>query len=55
MKVPKEFALLPLILLDYISTDWVLGPGNNLLTHYKDYALRRQLVYLYLRNPGGQG
>jgi transposase len=32
--VPKEFALLPPILLDGISTDWVLGPGNNLLTHY---------------------
>jgi hypothetical protein len=32
--VPKEFALLPPIVLDRISTDWVLGPGNNLLTHY---------------------
>ncbi len=32
MQVPKEFAVLPLIVLDSISTDWVLGPGNNLLT-----------------------
>ncbi len=36
VKVPVEFALLPLILLDHISTDWVLGLGNNLLTHYID-------------------
>jgi hypothetical protein len=34
VNVPKEFALLPPIVLDRISTDWVLGPGNNLLTHY---------------------
>lgn len=32
--MPREFALLPPIVLDPISTDWVLGPGNNLLTHY---------------------
>ncbi|MCL6546072.1 MAG: hypothetical protein K6T61_12655, partial [Bryobacteraceae bacterium] len=34
VKVPVGFALLPPIVLDRISTDWVLGPGNNLLTHY---------------------
>ncbi len=34
VRVPKEFALLPPIVLDRISTDWVLGPGNDLLTHY---------------------
>lgn len=34
VKVAKEFALLPPIVLDRISTDWVLGPGNHLLTHY---------------------
>ncbi len=32
--VPQQFALLPPILLDRISTGWVLGPGNDLLTHY---------------------
>jgi hypothetical protein len=36
VKVPKEFAVLPPIVLDRISTDWVLGPGNHLLTHYKE-------------------
>jgi hypothetical protein len=34
VKVPKEFAVLPPMMLDRISTDWVLGPGNDLLTHY---------------------
>ncbi len=34
VKVPKEFALFPPIVLDRISTDWVLSPGNDLLTHY---------------------
>ena len=34
VNVPVEFALLPPIVLDRISTDWVLGPGNDLLTHY---------------------
>ncbi len=34
VRAPKEFALLPPIVLDRISTDWVLGPGNDLLTHY---------------------
>ena len=34
MNVPKEFLLLPPIVLDRISTEWVLGPGNDLLTHY---------------------
>ncbi len=32
--VRAPIALLPPIVLDRISTDWVLGPGNNLLTHY---------------------
>jgi nitroreductase len=34
VKVPKEFAVLPPMVLDRIATDWVLGPGNDLLTHY---------------------
>ncbi len=34
VNVPKEFALFLQIVLDCISTDWALGPGNNLLTHY---------------------
>ncbi|MCI2429265.1 hypothetical protein LM604_01225, partial [Candidatus Acetothermia bacterium] len=34
VKVPKEFAVLPPMVLDRLSTDWVLGPGNHLLTHY---------------------
>jgi hypothetical protein len=33
--VPVEFAVLPPIVLDRIATDWVLGPGNDLLTHYR--------------------
>ncbi|MCI2430521.1 hypothetical protein LM604_07740, partial [Candidatus Acetothermia bacterium] len=35
VKVPKEFAVLPPMVLDRLSTDWVLGPGNHLLTHYR--------------------
>jgi hypothetical protein len=35
VKVLVAFALLPPIVLDRISTDWVLGPGSDLLTHYK--------------------
>ena len=34
VQAPVEFAMLPPIVLDRIATDWVLGPGNNLLTHY---------------------
>ena len=34
VRVPEEFAVLPPIVLDGISTGWVLGPGNDLLTHY---------------------
>jgi hypothetical protein len=34
VKAPQEYALLPPIGLDRISTDSVLGPGNDLLTHY---------------------
>ncbi len=34
VKVPPEFALLPPIVLDRISTGWTLHPGNDLLTHY---------------------
>ncbi len=34
VRVSQTFAVLPPIVLDRISTDWVLGPGNNLLTHY---------------------
>ncbi len=34
VQVPAEFAVLPPIVLDSISTDWVLGPGNHLLPHY---------------------
>lgn len=33
-------ALLPPIVLDRISTDWVLGPGNNLLPHYNSTLIR---------------
>ena len=32
--MPKEFVLLPPIVLDRISTDWVLGPGDDPLTPY---------------------
>jgi len=44
VRVPKEFALLPPILLDSISTDWVLGPGNHLLTHYKATLLNGPIL-----------
>jgi hypothetical protein len=40
VKVPKEFAVLPPMVLDRISTDWVLGPGNHLLTHYRAQSVR---------------
>ncbi|MCI2431568.1 hypothetical protein LM602_03290, partial [Candidatus Acetothermia bacterium] len=40
VKVPKEFAVLPPMVLDRLSTDWVLGPGNHLLTHYKSPCLQ---------------
>lgn len=35
VRVPVEFAVMPPIVLDGIATAWVLGPGNDLLTHYK--------------------
>jgi transposase-like protein len=35
VKTPKTFALLPPVVLDPISLDWVLHPGNDLLTHYR--------------------
>jgi transposase len=44
VNVPKEFALLPPIVLDRISTDWVLGPGNNLLTHYTPVGAHEALL-----------
>lgn len=31
--LPEEFALLPPVILDTISTDWLLRAGNNLLAH----------------------
>lgn len=34
VEVPREFALFMPVILDRISTDWVLGPGNDLLAHY---------------------
>jgi hypothetical protein len=39
LEVPVEFAVLPPIVLDRIATDWVLGPGNDLLTHYRPQLL----------------
>lgn len=35
VRVPQKFAVLPPIVLDRISTAWVLGPGNHLLPHYR--------------------
>ena len=32
--LPKEFTLLPPIILDTISTTWLLETGNALLIHY---------------------
>lgn len=39
VKVPVEFAVLPPIVLDGISTDWVLRPGNDPLNHYAQLQL----------------
>ncbi len=41
VEVPQEFALFPPITLDPTSTDWLLGPGNNLLTYYTRVAKAR--------------
>ena len=49
VNVPVEFALLPPIVLDGISTDWVLGPGNDLLTHYT-FILLFSRTYIVLIN-----
>jgi hypothetical protein len=32
--LPKEFALLPPVILDTISTSWLLETGNDLVAHY---------------------
>jgi len=32
--LPEEFTLLPPVILDTISTDWLLKTGNDLLAHY---------------------
>jgi len=32
--LPQDFALFPPVILDIISTDWLLQTGNNLLAHY---------------------
>jgi len=34
--LPQEFALFPPVILDTISTDWLLETGNNLIAHYTD-------------------
>ncbi|MCL0093188.1 hypothetical protein M1N92_06030, partial [Dehalococcoidia bacterium] len=34
--LPEEFALFPPVILDTISTDWLLETGNDLLAHYID-------------------
>ena len=34
MAAPLINSAFPTITLDPISTDWLLGPSNNLLTHY---------------------
>ncbi|MCL6579763.1 MAG: helix-turn-helix domain-containing protein [Candidatus Bathyarchaeota archaeon] len=36
--LPEEFALFPPIILDTISTDWLLETGNDLLAHYNPRA-----------------
>lgn len=38
VEVPREFALMMPVILDRISTDWVLGPGNDLLAHYINHS-----------------
>jgi len=37
--LPEEFALLPPIILDDVSTFWAVRGGNNLLTPYILYSL----------------
>jgi hypothetical protein len=33
--LPEEFVLFPSIILDAISSDWLLQTGNDLLAHYR--------------------
>ena len=35
--LPQEFALFPPVILDTISTTWLLETGNDLLAHYKKW------------------
>jgi hypothetical protein len=60
--LPEEFALFPPLILDTISTNWLLETGNDLLAHYKitsassyyQQGLRHALVpHLYIARPEG--
>jgi len=46
--LPEEFTLLPPVILDTISTDWLLKTGNDLLAHY---IIRRLLSNTCLSFP----
>ena len=37
--LPEEFALFPPVILDAISTDWLLQTGNDLLAQYNFLTL----------------
>jgi len=39
--LPEEFALLPPIILDDVSTFWAVRGGNNLLTPYMSFSFRK--------------
>lgn len=54
-RAPWTFAVLPPIVLDRISTDWLLGPGNHLLTHYKTIVTTEHVLYRLFLTGGVVG
>ena len=48
--LPQEFAVLPPVTLDTISTNWLLETGNNLLAHYSESL--ELLSTISRSNPG---
>jgi len=56
--LPQDFALFPPVILDIISTDWLLQTGNDLLAHYNCYmkfakAIRRHINLTQQSNAEG--
>ena len=59
LTLPEQFALLPPIILDDVSTFWAVGSGNDLLTPYifgtlpAIGALRSSLIFSSQGTPQG--